>query len=271
MRFDDSVLKRQGIEFSSVVPFDKCEIINERRLAVLRRKTEPRSVIVFLVPYYTGEEERNISKYAVSRDYHCFMRDLFDTVCPVLSEKYGASFCGMADSAPVNEVKAAAYAGLGMRGDNGMIINEKYGPYVFIGAIYTDAVFDHGEDMTRPCTHCGKCRAACPMKDGRDCLSAVTQKKGELDFDEISYIRQYGSAWGCDICADVCPFSVRAVKQGNTTPVGFFYRDRTPYLTSDLISSMSDTEFSQRAYAWRGRSVPMRNLEILYSDKKRSR
>ena len=182
-----------------------------------------------------------------------------------LSEKYGALFCGYADSAPINEVKAAAYAGLGMRGDNGMLINEKYGSYVFIGAIYTDAVFEYGGDKTSNCPHCGRCRAACPMKDGRECLSAVTQKKGELTDEEIAYIRQYGSAWGCDICGDVCPFSAAAVKNNKTTPIGFFYEDRTPFLTRETLGCMTETRFSERAYAWRGKAVIERNIAILKS------
>lgn len=259
MKFDDGYLKEFGVEYSAVVPFSACGIINERRLGVLKKRLEPKSVIVFLVPYYTGEEKRNISKYAISKDYHLFMRVLFEHICPKLSEKYGADFCGMADSAPINEVKAAAYAGLGVLGDNGMLINEKYGSYVFIGAVYTDTVFEYGEDKTSYCVHCGKCREACPMKDGRDCLSAVTQKKGELSEDEISYILQYGSAWGCDICADVCPYSKKADK----TPVKFFYGDRTPYLTRDTLEKMTDDEFAERAYAWRGKAVIERNLKLL--------
>lgn len=258
MKFDDGLFKDCGIEYSAVVPFDKCGIINERRLGALKKRLDPKSVIVFLVPYYAGEEKRNISKYAVSKDYHLFMRRLFDGICPVLSEKYGADFCGMADSAPINEVKAAAYAGLGVLGDNGMLINEKHGSYVFIGAVYTDAVFEYGEDKTSYCPHCGKCREECPMKDGRDCLSAVTQKKGELSEDEISYILRYGSAWGCDICTDVCPYSKKAEK----TPINFFYEDRTPYLTRDTLEKMTDEEFEKRAYSWRGKSVIIRNLGL---------
>ena len=127
MKYDDTELKNRGIEYSAAVPFEKCEVINERKLGALEKRFTPRSVIVFLVPYYTGEEKRNISKYAIGKDYHLFMRGLFDDVCPRMSQIYGASFCGMADSAPINEVKAAAYAGLGMRGDNGMLINKTYG------------------------------------------------------------------------------------------------------------------------------------------------
>ena len=264
MRFDDGCLRERGIEYSAAVPFEACGIINERKLGVLKKRMTPMSVIVFLVPYFTGEENRNISKYAISEDYHLFMRGLFDEVCPLLSENYGKSFCGMADSAPINEVKAAVYAGLGMQGDNGMLINEKYGSYVFIGAIYTDAEFEYGADKTSYCPHCGRCRAACPMKDGQECLSAVTQKKGELSDPEKAYILEYGSAWGCDICADSCPFSQKAEK----TPIRSFYENRTPYLTQDTLDGMTDEEFARRAYAWRGKAVIERNLKLL-QDKKR--
>ena len=263
MKYDDTELKNRGIEYSAAVPFEKCEVINERKLGALEKRFAPRSVIVFLVPYYTGEEKRNISKYAIGKDYHLFMRGLFDDVCPRMSQIYGASFCGMADSAPINEVKAAAYAGLGMRGDNGMLINKTYGSYVFIGAIYTDAVFEYGGDKTSYCPHCGRCRSACPMKDGQQCLSAVTQKKGVLSDEEIAYIRRYGSAWGCDICGDVCPSSASAVKNKKMTPVACFSNDRTPHLTRDILDGMTDAEFAQRAYAWRGKAVIERNLELL--------
>ncbi len=263
MKFDDGYLRERGIEYAAAVPFEKCEIINERRLGALEKSFTPRSVIVFLVPYYVGEEKRNISKYAVSRDYHLFMRGLFDMICPALSEKYGGNFRGMADSAPINEVKAAAYAGLGMKGDNGMLISGKYGAYVFIGAVYTDVLFEDGGDKSEDCLHCGKCRAACPKKNGRECLSAVTQKKGALSDEEKEYVLEYGSVWGCDICADVCPFSKNAVKNGAKTPIDFFYKDRTPYLTSDLINGMTEDEFKDRAYAWRGKAVIERNLGLL--------
>ena len=258
MRYDDKPFREYGIEYSAPVPISVCRVINERKAGLLRSILEPETAIVFLVPYYAGDEKRNISKYAVSEDYHVFMRGLFEKLCPELSGIYGAKFYGMADSSPVDEVSAAAYAGLGVRGDNGMIINEKYGPYVFIGAVYTDAAFETEPDKTAYCPHCGRCSAVCPMKNGRECLSAVTQKKGELTDDEISYIKEYGSVWGCDICADVCPLSKNAEK----TPIPFFYENRTPYLTKELLDEMSDDTFKRRAYSWRGKAVIERNLKL---------
>ena len=262
MKYDGSPFLKYGIEYSAPVPFSTCRIINERKAGLLKSILEPQSAIVFLVPYYAGEEKRNISKYAVSEDYHIFMRGLFENICPELSEKFGAKFYGMADSSPVDEVTAAAYAGLGVRGDNGMIINEKYGPYVFIGAVYTDAAFEYQPDKTAYCLHCGRCKAACPMKNGRECLSAATQKKGELTDEEKEYIKEFGSVWGCDICADVCPYSKRAQK----TPIPFFYENRTPYLTKELLEKMSDEEFKRRAFSWRGKAAVERNLKIMYEE-----
>ncbi|MBQ1848305.1 MAG: epoxyqueuosine reductase [Clostridia bacterium] len=258
IQYDKTDLLKYGIEYSAPVPFTACRIINERKAAFLYSKLEPRSVVTFLVPYYSGEEKRNISKYAIAEDYHFFMRKLFDKLCPELTEKYGGSFFGMSDSSPVDEVSAASYAGLGVKGDNGMIINEKYASYVFIGAVYTDVEFECQPDRTSYCVHCGRCKAACPAKNGRECLSAVTQKKGVLSDEEIAYIKEFGSVWGCDICADVCPYSKKAEK----TPIQFFYENRTPYLTKETLGKMSDEEFSRRAYSWRGKAVIERNLKL---------
>lgn len=260
MVFDDSIFHKYNIEYSAAVPFDTLRIINPRRLQYLKKALEPRSAVVFLVPYYTGEGEgRNLSRYAVSRDYHLYMNRLFESLCPELEQTCGGVFRGMADSAPCDEASAAAYAGLGLRGDNGLLINEKYGSYVFIGAVYTDAVFDSAPDKTALCEHCGSCRAACLDKNGRGCLSAVTQKKGELTDDEKQYILEYGSVWGCDICSEVCPHNAHPA----LTPIKFFYEDRIFHLTSEIVEKMTDEELAARAFGWRGRSVPLRNCRMM--------
>ena len=84
-----------------------------------------------------------------------------------------------------------------------------------------------------------------------------------LTESERENIVKYGSAWGCDICQDVCPHTAQAIKRGSIyTPVKFFDEELTPYLTSQAVSDMSDEDFAKRAYSWRGRKVIMRNLEL---------
>ena len=90
-----------------------------------------KSAVVWLIPYYTGKHEnRNVSLYAVSRDYHLYARDLKERLCSKAKEAFpNEGFYVFCDSSPVNEVAAAITAGLGVLGKNRLLINEKYGSY----------------------------------------------------------------------------------------------------------------------------------------------
>jgi formate hydrogenlyase subunit 6/NADH:ubiquinone oxidoreductase subunit I len=112
------------------------------------------------------------------------------------------------------------------------------------------------------CPHCGACKKACPMSEGLGCLSMVTQKKGELTPEERDFILRHGSAWGCDICSAVCPYTKKAIAEGNETPIEFFRRDRIVHLTSGAVNAMDKAAFRERAFAWRGKKTVLRNLEI---------
>ena len=89
-------------------------------------------------------------------------------------------------------------------------------------------------------------------------------KKGELTEKEADAIKKYGSAWGCDICQEVCPYTLHAKRKGTIyTEVEFLKNNLTPILTREKINEMSDEEFNTRAYSWRGRKTISRNLDIL--------
>ena len=87
--------------------------------------------------------------------------------CARLEECYGRHFWGFADKSPLSETYTAACAGLGIIGDNHLLINEKYGSFVFIGEILSEVPaeelgYDGREPVTGGCLHCGKCAAKCP-------------------------------------------------------------------------------------------------------------
>ncbi|MGM9663295.1 MAG: epoxyqueuosine reductase, partial [Eubacteriales bacterium] len=243
----------------------RSDIITRRGIDISRLK----SAVIFLVPYIAGDgAEGNISLYARSLDYHSFCDTLFSRICARLEESYGKRFLGFADKSPLSETYTAACAGLGVIGDNHLLINEKYGSFVFIGEILSEVSAEElgyiPHDLSpKGCLHCGKCKSACPMTEsGMDCLSAVTQKKGELTEEEKAYILKYGSAWGCDICQTSCPLVRRAIDSGVKTPIEFFYDRRINFLTSDEVAAMSDEEFVSRAFSWRGRKTILRNLAL---------
>ena len=261
------MLAKHNIDLVGTVPMSRCNTVRPHKLQGLGFEGDRHLyVIVFAIPYYTEQYARNISAYAVSRDYHLFAKQLFDSIIPELHQKFPKNrFFGFADNSPISEVPAAAMAGLGIIGDNMMLITEKYSSYVFLGEIITDLELPNDKDYTiRQCEHCGKCRSACPMSEIGQCLSALTQKKGELDEKEKEYLIKYNTAWGCDICQETCPHTKKAIDNGPLySPIEFFSQCVTPYLTSQDVRLMSDEQFSNRAYSWRGRNTIIRNLEII--------
>lgn len=265
-----ALFEKENIEYWGVLPLSACEV---RRPDIMERRglrvNDAQSVILFLVPYFVNDGEGNISLYARSGDYHAFCDSLFSRLVPALEERYGGRFFGFADKSPIQENVAASMAGLGVIGDNFMIINEKYGSFVFLAEIFStvspETLGFSGEvgDVKR-CSHCGACRRSCPMvRDGRECLSAVTQKKGELSEEDSQYLRRYGYAWGCDICQLSCPMTQKAIASGVQTPISFFYEDRICTLTEACLSQMDEETFRRRSFSWRGRESLMRNLKIL--------
>lgn len=256
--------KKEDIEFYSVLSYSDCRII--RGNIIEREGLIPKSVIIFLIPYYSGETV-NISKYAASLDYHIVVKELTEKLINKLRKRYPKnSFKGYGDHSPIDERHAALIGGLGILGDNGLLINEKYGSYVFIAEVICDV--DESEigvcipEEIRHCSGCGLCKNSCPtsrLLNGGECLSEITQRKGELSDCEIYLMRKFNTVWGCDVCQTVCPHN----KSPKLTPISFFYKERIEMLTTQLLLSMTDEEFKRRAYSWRKKGTVERNLKKL--------
>ena len=238
------------------------------------------TAVLFAVPYLMTADVkaagRNLSLYAVGRDYHGYMKELEAAILPSLQKAFPDNrFALFADHSPIMEADAAARAGLGVLGLNGLLITPDYGSFVFIGEIVTDA--DHAAvtggitpafpDLPPLCEGCGACLSACPTGcregDRSRCLSALTQKKGELTEEEIAAVRKGGLVWGCDACQLACPHNAAVIEAKRDTPVRYFREERLIRVDVSAIAAMDDTAFSSRAYAWRGRGVITRNCRLL--------
>ena len=108
------------------------------------------------------------------------------------------------------------------------------------------------------------CAAACPggcLPGGeRDsCLSALSQKKGALTPAEEETLRRGGLAWGCDACQEACPLNRAAVIAPH--PCFTWYRPR--------MTEEDAEDLTGKAYGWRGKAVPLRNLRLLHIDRNR--
>lgn len=257
-----SVVRSCGVDVCGVVPFEDALLLPYGR----SRKQVPensKAVIVCLFPYFTGDNEnRNISRYAVSKDYHIIVKKYLDNICKTLSSSFSEfSFVSYTDSSPLNEVLCASLAGLGRIGLNKTLINDIYGSFVFIGEIVTDMPVDVKKRDVVFCEMCGKCVWACPSGaltcekvDIDRCISHISQKKGELTSQELELFSKSDLIWGCDICQEVCPHN-RKVK---LTDIPEFFENRRPFVTEENFFD----NFKERAYAWRGEKVILRNLKL---------
>lgn len=243
------------------------------------------TAILFSVPYVVVEDaldsRRNLSLYAVSRDYHQFFSGVEKTLIPTLKAQFPSyAFSLFADHSPIAEVEAASRCGLGIIGDNGLLITPDYGSFVFIGEVITDMPWTlvtglpDGSFTSEAghCEGCGACVAACPshcLPERRDtCLSAISQNKGALSSEEEALLRSHGMVWGCDQCQLACPHNQRVIFERRDTTVSYFLTDRITHLDREVLQGMSETDFQARAYAWRGKSVLERNLSVLYERRK---
>jgi epoxyqueuosine reductase QueG len=269
MKADFSSLSGLGIEIFGVCRF--CDILP--LLEVRSKNRLPQnacSVITFLFPYNIGYEgKRNLSLYCLGLDYHDIivkrLKEAEDKLRSMFPENVFEGFC---DISPIREVRAAYLSGLGVLGENGLIINQKYGSYCFIGEIVTDLEF---ESYSRPighCVSCGRCVNSCPggalSKGGFDaalCLSCITQKKGELSEKEQEMIRNGSLVWGCDACSECCPMNTGAEKSN----ISEFYQNLLPVLDAENIKASRD-----RAYGYKGKSILLRNLGIIANKKEQN-
>lgn len=243
-----------------------------------------KTVFVCLFPFYTGEyPTRNVARFAMLNDYHKVCGDMLASFAAQLKAAFPTDeFVPFIDSSPIREVHAAHCAGLGAIGRHGMLIHEIYGSRVFIGTITSSLALKPQKPDTfrtllgeandsnarnrfdaKGCLDCRKCIKACPTGalsldkplDRTLCRAAITQKKGALTDWEQAQIKAGGLAWGCDICADVCPRNQHAAQ----TPIKAFVDDIAPLLTRENLSGL----IAKKPYGWRGKAVLLRNLSLL--------
>ncbi|HHW60072.1 MAG: tRNA epoxyqueuosine(34) reductase QueG [Bacteroidales bacterium] len=193
----------------------------EKRFSPTTLYPGTQSIITFLLPYYQifpAEWAEKISIYVTKKDYHTLAKSISIPVVNFLKQ-LDANFRPriFVDSAPVIDKYWAWKAGLGFIGKNTLLINEKYGSFVFIVHIFTslkappDALKN---PLKNKCGNCTNCLKACPTQalispkvlNASQCISYLTIEKSDNNsLHQVKKLVPY--IYGCDICQKKCPYN----------------------------------------------------------------
>ncbi len=264
-------LKNEKVADIAALPLEKCRITKER---LISDAPEGCFAVMLVLPYPVTEGEL-FASFSLIPDYHIFFQRLGERVSEFLKEKYGEIYVKVfADHSPIDERLAACNAGLGVYGDNGLFISEKYGSFVFLGEMICslseedlkkEGIPLHYTEI-RECLHCGACEENCPAGavsgDKKLCVSNLTQKKGDLSDTERSIIKKSGYVWGCDKCALVCPMNRFVIKGDTNSGCDFFSEGAISPSRFEDIATMSDDEYGKYPFSWRKKEILKRNFEI---------
>lgn len=239
-----ALMHSAGFDLWGVVPAEEMSDAKSRfegwlndgydyRLDYLRRNVDKRfdgrlllegarTIVVGAVAYknhlsegYGADCDARIASYALSRDYHTSLREMFSEVAAGLgiTDRRGMKIC--VDSAPLAEKTLAKRAGIGWIGRNSLIINPKIGSFMVLGELL---LTDECDQYSLPyegdgCVGCGRCLLRCPTGailptraiNTSLCISNRTiEEASQESFDTHGWI------FGCDECQSCCPHNATA-------------------------------------------------------------
>ena len=200
-------------------------------------------------------------------DYHYFLRDRLNKISDGLKLLYpDLEIQFTLDTQPVLERDLALKGGLGWFGKNSMLINREIGSFYIIGSLLLSKKIIDKEFVidTDHCGNCTRCIDACPT-DAIDiekrtivankCISTFTIELFKEADAPKGFEESGGEIYGCDICQDVCPWNIKAIKKIDYTieEENHFYRKNQVVIskflkptTNKIISELES--LSNRGY-----------------------
>lgn len=185
----------------------------------------------------------------------------FDVVEPLQSIRqllleagYQASVCdGYAQNSILPLKLAAVRAGIGWQGKNSLLVTRKYGSFLALGGIVTNAVlaYSKGQELAAGCGKCQACIEACPM--------GALQEPYKLNYEHcLSYLLEEehledrtAAAMGnqileCDICQNACPWNkarLRKAQGQKPTAISRRSEDLQQFLKLANLFALTEAQF----------------------------
>jgi epoxyqueuosine reductase len=174
---------------------------------------DARTVISAALCYYADAPEPGTGEGRLPRytwhDAYAELREKLEE----LGSRLGGRYRVLVDANQHVDREGAVRAGVGFYGKNTMLITRRFGSWVVLGTLVTDAELDRTPPLDLDCGECRLCIDACPTGalddpgtlDSSKCLSYWTQAPASIPEE---YRAELGAqVYGCDICQDVCPWN----------------------------------------------------------------
>jgi len=153
-----------------------------------------------------------------------FFLDVVKPLLPIVEflrhNGYQTKICdGSREGGSILPLKLAAVrSGLGWQGKHSLLISKKYGTFLALGGIITDAglMYNSIEEPDR-CRNCDKCQKACPLGalnqayvlNVKSCMSYLLQNDNISEDLKMVMENRIGD---CEICQDSCPWNRKHLK-----------------------------------------------------------
>ena len=180
-----------------------------------------------------------------------FFLDVVKPIEPIVdflkNEGYQAIVCeGSKKGGSILPLKLAAIrAGLGWQGKHSLLISKKYGTFLALGGIITNADLEHNtKEEPNRCHKCDKCQKACPLAaidhpyvlNKSKCLSNLLQVEQLPEEAQVAMENRIGD---CEICQEACPWNAKHLKHPLVTKMtGHFQKKIKDWGDSFYLSNL---------------------------------
>lgn len=167
------------------------------------------------LPAWTNPWYGRTSRLYLSEFFLDVVKPLEPIVDFLKNEGYQAIVCeGSKREGSILPLKLAAIrAGLGWQGKHSLLISKKYGTFLALGGIVTNADLEHNaQEESNRCGDCDKCQYACPLAaldepyelNVKKCMSYLLQNENLPRKMQIVMENRIGD---CEICQQTCPWN----------------------------------------------------------------
>jgi len=208
--------------FAEAYPFSDYALTHSRRIDPKLSLPDANAIIIagiyiggLTLPAWKNPWYGRTSRLYLSEFFLDVIKPLEPIAKLLKSEGYQAIICdSSAKKGSILPLKLAAIrAGLGWQGKHSLLISKKYGTFLALGGIITNAVLEYNtKEESNKCNKCNECKKKCPLGaidksyilNEKQCLSYLLQVERLPEETKAVMNNRVGD---CEICQEACPWN----------------------------------------------------------------